>query len=161
MPDTVNSIGNYAFYGCYSSYASALTLPSALTSLGTYAYQYCYRLKTLSIPSGLTSIGDYAFAGCRALKSITDYRLTAQTVSQYTFGQTAGITNTGYTGYNTRGSNVLSVYWDATGYDASYWLDPLRDPDKCMYSIQYIDPEHASWCSVEFDARCCGKIGRS
>lgn len=161
MPDTVKSVGNYAFYGCYSSYASALTLPSALTSLGTYAYQNCYSLKTLSIPSGLTSIGDYAFTGCRALSSITDYRLTAQTVSQYTFGQLTGTGNTAYTGYNTRGSNVLSVYWDATGYETGYWLDPLQDPDKCGYSIRYIDPEHASWCSVEFDARRCGTVGGS
>ena len=100
-------------------------MPSALTSIGTYAYQYCYNLKHLEIPSSLTSIGDYAFAGCRALSSITDYRLTAQTVYQYTFGQTAGTSNSSYTGYNTRGSNILSIYWDATGYENSYWLDPL------------------------------------
>jgi len=161
VPDTVKSIGIYAFSGCYSSYASALTLPSVLTSFGDGVYQNCYSLKTLSIPSGLTSISNYAFSGCRALSSITDYRLTAQTTYSITFGNATGTGNTAYTGYNTRGSNVLSVYWDATGYETGYWLDPLQDPDKCGYSIQYIDPERASWSSVEFDARCCGAVGGS
>lgn len=135
MPDTVKSIGNSAFYYCYSSYASALALPSALTSIGTYAYQYCYSLKTLSIPSGLTSIGDNAFSGCRSLSAIVDTRLTAQTVGANTFGSSTGTGNTAYAGYNTRGSNVLSIYWAATGYDSGYWLDPLQNADKCGYSI--------------------------
>ena len=38
IPDTVKSIGNYAFYYCYNTHASALALPSALTSLGTNSY---------------------------------------------------------------------------------------------------------------------------
>lgn len=109
----------------------------------------------------MTSIGNYAFAGCRALSSIADYRLTAQTVSQYTFGSAAGTGNTAYTGYNTRGSNDLGIYWDATGYDSGYWLDPLQNQDKCGFNIKYLDPEHASWCTVAFDARCCGEIDGS
>lgn len=79
-------------------------------------------------------------------------------MQQYTFGQNTGTNNTTYTGYNTRGSNILSIYWAAAGYETGYWLDPLQNQDKCGYSIQYIDPEHASWCNVTFDARCCGTI---
>ena len=139
VPNTVKNIGNYAFYYCYSTYASALTLPSALTSIGTYAYQYCYNLKTLEIPSSLTSIGNTAFSGCRALSSITDYRLTAQTVGPTTFGSTTGTSKTTYTGYSTRGSNKLRIYSNATGYDSSYWLDPLQNASKCGFSIEYID----------------------
>lgn len=139
VPDTVKSIGNYAFYYCYSTYASALTLPSTLTSIGTYAYQYCYNLKTLEIPSSLTTIGNTAFSGCRSLSSITDYRLTAQTVGANTFGSSTGTGTTAYAGYNTRGSNKLRIYSAATGYDSGYWLDPLQNADKCGFSIQYID----------------------
>ena len=47
-----------------------------------------------------------------------------------------------YTGYSTRGNNVLSIYADAEGYDQGQWLDPLQNPDKCGFSIQYIDPEN-------------------
>ena len=130
IPDTVKSIGSYAFHYNYSANATDLNLPSQLTSLGTYAYQYCYNLKNLTIPSTLTSIGDYAFAGCYRLSSIIDNRLTSQTVGVNTFGNTTGTSNTAFTGYQTRGNNKLSVYVAATGYDESYWNDPLQNPDK-------------------------------
>lgn len=150
IPDTVKSIGDYAFYYCYNTYASSLTLPSALTSLGTYAYQYCYSLKELEIPSGLTRIANYAFTGCRAISSITDYRLTAQTVGANTFGSATGTSNTAYTGYNTRGSNKLRIYSNATGYNTSYWLRTLQNASKCGFNIEYIDQQLT--CTVTLNA---------
>jgi len=110
-----------------------------LTALGTYAYQYCYNLKELEIPSGLTAIGNTAFAGCRSLSSITDYRLTAQTVGAATFGNSTTIGTATYVGYSTRGSNKLRIYSAATGYDTGYWLDPLQNADKCGFNVEYID----------------------
>ena len=87
----------------------------------------------------MTALGTYAFAGCRSLSSITDYRLTAQTIGASTFGSTTGTGTTAYAGYNTRGSNKLRIYSTATGYDSSYWLDPLQNADKCGFNIEYID----------------------
>lgn len=150
VPDTVKSIENYAFYYCYNTHASALTLPSALTSLGTNAYQYCYNLKTLEIPSSLTSIGNTAFSGCRSLSSITNYRLTAQTIGANTFGSATGTNYLAYTGYSTHGSNKLYIYSAATGYDTSYWLDPLQNASKCGFSIEYIDQQLT--CTVTLNA---------
>jgi hypothetical protein len=97
-----------------------------LTSLNTYAFYNCYNLKNLSIPSSLATIGDYAFAGCYRLSSIVDTRLTAQSVSINTFGNTASdSSNSRYTGYNSRGSNILCTYFVATGYNENTWDDPL------------------------------------
>lgn len=151
MPDTVKNIGGYAFYYCYNTHASALTLPSALTSLGANAYQYCYNLKELEIPSGLTAIRNYAFTGCRSLSSITDYRLTAQTILATTFGSATGTGETAYTGYSTRGSNKLRIYSTATGYDTGYWLDPLQNTDKCGFNVEYIDGQQLT-CTVTLNA---------
>jgi hypothetical protein len=100
-------------------------LPSQLTSIGANAYQGCSNLKSLNIPENLQTIGDYAFAGCYQISSIVDKRLTAQTVSINTFGNTTDTGTNAYTGYQTKGNNVLSIYSDATGYQAGYWLDPL------------------------------------
>lgn len=125
LPQTVKTIGNYAFYNCNSSYASALALPSSLTSLGTYAFSYCYSLRSIEIPSALTAIGNYAFNGCYNVSSIVDTRLTAQTAYAQSFGQAASAGSTGYTGYSSRGSNVLCTYAVADGYEDGYWLDPL------------------------------------
>lgn len=68
------------------------------------------------------------------------------------FGSTTSFGTATYTGYRTRGSNVLSTYVLAEGYEAGTWLDPLQNADKCGFSIQYIDPENARYCTVTFDA---------
>lgn len=57
MPDTVTTIGNYAFA---KNYINELILPSSLTTIGDYAFASNI-LTTLTIPSSVTSIGDYAF----------------------------------------------------------------------------------------------------
>lgn len=152
VPNTVKYIGNQAFYYCYSTMATDVHLPSSLTSLGTYVYYNDYNLKTLEIPSSLQSIGDYAFAGCRALSSIVDNRLTAQTIQANTFGNAAGTGSNAYTGYNTRGSNILCTYVAAEGFDTSYWNDPLQNADKCGYNIGYIDPENLHYCTITLNA---------
>lgn len=153
IPDTTKFIGNYAFQNCRAAQASALALPSSLTSVGSYAYKGCYSLKTLDIPSSLTILNDYAFAGCYSLSSIVDRRLTAQTIYTNTFGNTASNnSSTGYTGYATHGSNILCTYAAATGYDDGYWNDPLQEPTKCGFNIQYIDPENLRYCTISFDA---------
>jgi hypothetical protein len=59
------------------------------------------------------------------------------------FGSSTSGKESVYTGYKTRGSNVLSIYADAEGYDQGQWLDPLQNPDKCGFNIKYIDPENA------------------
>lgn len=155
VPNTVNTIGSYAFLNCHASNASALTLPSALTSLQSYAFQGCYSLKSLSIPSGLTAIQNFAFAGCYGLSSIIDYRLIAQTIYDYTFGQTAASNwSNGYVGYATHstGNNMLCVYAAAEGYDDGFWSDPLQESTKCGFSLKYIDPENVKYCNVMFNA---------
>lgn len=126
--------------------------PSQLTSIGSYAYQGCSNLKSLNIPENLQTIGDYAFAGCYQINSIVDKRLTAQTVSTNTFGSATGTSNTAFTGYQTRGNNILSTYFNVTGYDENAWDDPLQNPDKCGFVQQYIDPENVVSCTVTFDA---------
>lgn len=59
IPDSVASIGDYAFYGCFS--LTSVTMPNNVTSIGDYAFQDCIALTSVTIPSGVTSIGEYAF----------------------------------------------------------------------------------------------------
>lgn len=68
------------------------------------------------------------------------------------FGSSTSLGNTTYTGYRTRGSNVLSIYAEAEDYDTGNWLDPLQNASKCGFGIQYIDPENAKYCTITFDA---------
>ncbi|GAB6392705.1 MAG: leucine-rich repeat domain-containing protein [Treponematales bacterium] len=63
-PNSLTSIGDYAFYNC-SSLAGTLALPSGITSVGNYVFFGCSGLTgSLVISSGVTSVGNYAFYGC-------------------------------------------------------------------------------------------------
>ena len=66
---SVTSIGNYAFYNCYS--LTSITIPNGVTSIGNYAFYNCYSLTSITIPDGVTSIRQYAFMQCYSLTSIT------------------------------------------------------------------------------------------
>ncbi|MDD6190035.1 MAG: leucine-rich repeat domain-containing protein, partial [Firmicutes bacterium] len=68
IPDSVTSIGNFAFYYCAS--LKSITIPDSVTSIGNFAFYYCASLESIDIPDSVTSIGDDAFNSCRSLESI-------------------------------------------------------------------------------------------
>ena len=69
MPDSVTSIGNYAFYGCSS--LTNITIPDSITSIGNNTFYNCSSLTDVAVPNGVTSIGDHAFSRCSGLTAIT------------------------------------------------------------------------------------------
>ena len=69
IPDSVTSIGNYAFYECES--LTSIAIPSSVTRIGDEAFSYCASLTSITIPNSVTSIGEGAFFYCESLKSIT------------------------------------------------------------------------------------------
>ena len=68
LPDTLQSIGDEAFYNCYS--LTSITIPEGVTSIGERAFYNCSSLTSITIPEGVTSIGDHAFSFCGSLTSI-------------------------------------------------------------------------------------------
>ena len=69
IPDSVTSIGNYAFYNCTS--LTSVTIPNSVTLIGVWAFYGCSSLTSITIPNSVTSIGSSAFYGCSSLSSIT------------------------------------------------------------------------------------------
>ena len=65
IPDSVTSIGDYAFYGC--SELTSVTIPDSVTSIGSSAFEDCSSLTSITIPNSVTSIGSYAFLNCTRL----------------------------------------------------------------------------------------------
>ncbi len=68
IPDSVTSIGDYAFYYC-SSLTSIVILDS-VTSIGYFAFSGCSSLTSITIPDSVTDIYDRAFDGCSSLTSV-------------------------------------------------------------------------------------------
>ena len=70
IPNTVTSIGDYAFSG--RSSLTSIEIPSGVTSIGDRAFDYCSSLTSIDFGenSQLTSIGVAAFNECSSLTSI-------------------------------------------------------------------------------------------
>ena len=69
ISNSVTSIGDEAFYGCGS--LESVTIGDSVTSIGDEAFYRCDSLESVTIGDSVTSIGDYAFYGCDSLTSIT------------------------------------------------------------------------------------------
>ncbi len=69
IPDSVTSIGDYAFYNCTG--LTSVTFPNSVTSIGNSAFYNCTGLTSATIPDSVTSIGSRAFYGCKRWINIT------------------------------------------------------------------------------------------
>ena len=106
IPNTVNIIGQYAFYECPNltsivvpnsvtdvntrsfSNCDALTsvvIGNSVTSIGSQAFYDCDQLSTVVIGESVETIGTYAFYDCTALASITSKAEVPPTISSNTF----------------------------------------------------------------------------
>ena len=90
LPESVCTLSDHAFYGCYNlvsvnlggikemgeyALSSCNNLKEAdlsgLSAVPAYAFSGCRSLEKVVLPEGLTEGGKYAFSGCRGLKSLT------------------------------------------------------------------------------------------
>ena len=69
IPESVTSIGEYAFWDCYS--LTSIVIGNSVTSIRYGAFENCQRLSDITIPNSVTSIGSFAFQYCSSLTSIT------------------------------------------------------------------------------------------
>ena len=69
IPNSVTSIGNYAFSGCTS--LMNIQLPDNITSIGIYAFANCSLLQSITIPNGITSLSGFIFEDCSSLTDFT------------------------------------------------------------------------------------------
>ncbi|MCL2797878.1 MAG: leucine-rich repeat protein [Firmicutes bacterium] len=68
IPDTAESVGDWAFAGCRA--LTAVTVGSDVTVIDRYAFYSCDWLDNITLPAGLTAIGQGAFEDCSRLKDV-------------------------------------------------------------------------------------------
>ena len=61
IPNSVLSIGGYAFKGCFA--LTSVEIPNSVTKIGEEAFSYCTALTSVEIPSSVTSLGMGVFEG--------------------------------------------------------------------------------------------------
>ena len=110
IPNSVTSIGNYAFYDCTG--LTSVTIPNSVISLGNYAFHNCTGLTSVTIPNSVTSIGDGAFRQCSSLFSVTIPN-SVISLGDYAFHYCRGLTSI------TIGNSVTSIgrsaFYNCTG----------------------------------------------
>ncbi|MDR2408243.1 MAG: leucine-rich repeat domain-containing protein [Bacteroidales bacterium] len=69
IPNSVTSIGEYAF--AYCSGLMSISITHSVTFIGESAFVGCRGLTSINIPNSVTSIGESAFSGCDGLTSLS------------------------------------------------------------------------------------------
>ena len=119
IPNSVTSIGEYAFSNCTS--LTSVTIPDSVTSIGGSAFSHCTSLISVTIGKSVTSIGDYAFWYCRSLTSVYCKPTTPPTGSSAMFYDNASDRKI-YVPRNSVSAYKAKQYWkdyasDIEGYD--------------------------------------------
>lgn len=68
IPDTVITIGDYAFRGC--SGLTRIEIPNSISFIGKYSFEGCTGLKCVRLSESLISVGEYAFQNCTNLEKV-------------------------------------------------------------------------------------------
>jgi len=84
IPNTVTSLGTYAFYSSSSLKKAVLPTNTTLKTIPGYCFRYCYGLEEVTIPSQFTTIGEYCFDSCYQLSNVT-LPSSLTTLNQYAF----------------------------------------------------------------------------
>jgi hypothetical protein len=124
IPNSVTSIGDYAFSYCRS--LTSVTIPTSVTNIGVEAFFYCLGLTRITIPASVTSIGNFAFIYCTSLTGVY-FQGNAPNLGAFVFGGGSGIPFDNATAYYLPGT----AGWGSTfgGLPTALWLPHLQATD--------------------------------
>ena len=118
IPESVTSIGSYAFNGC-SGFTGSLVIPEAVTFIGADAFYGCSGFTgSLTIPESVTSIEAYAFYGCTGFTGSLTIGNSVTSIGTYAFNGC-----TGFEGSLNLGNSVTTIgegaFYGCSGFTGS------------------------------------------
>ena len=123
LPDTLVTIGSWAFRYC-SATTGSLVIPDSVTTIGIYAFEGCSGFTgSLAIPDAVTTIGDYAFHSCSGFTGSLTIGNSVKTIGDDAFDACSGFTGsltipdsvTGIGRYAFRDTRFTQIYSPSTG----------------------------------------------
>ena len=120
IPDSVTSIGEYAFRNCTN--LRSVVIGDGVTSIGEMAFYNCSGLTSIVIPNSVTSIGYYAFGDCTGLTSI-EIPNSVTSIGNSVFSCCYSLTNV------TIGDSVTSI--GDSAFEDTAWYN--NQPDGVVY----------------------------
>jgi hypothetical protein len=124
MPDSVVTIGTYAFLDCYN--LTDVIIPESVTTLAESAFNGCSGLTGISIPDSVITIGTNAFLYCTGLTNIIIPN-SVTTIGESVFWECTGLTNV------TLGSGVATI-GEAVFVDCNSLAAITVDPGNSAFS---------------------------
>ena len=155
IPNTVTTLGNYAFYGC-SGFTGSLTIPNSVTTIGNGAFYGCSGFTgSLTIGNSVTAIGgnefefEGVFQGCNGFTGSLTIPNSVTKIGKYAFQDC-----TGFTDGLTIGNSVTTIgsyaFSNCTGFTG---MNSLAETPPSVGSSAFYDVDHSIPVTVP-----CGTI---
>lgn len=138
LPDSVESINDYAFNENYRLLSITSNESSKLSTIGKYAFQLCNNLSSIELPSSLKSIESLAFNRTSKLGVIYCYAITPPSLGRGSGTiDVFGATKDTYTGSSvSEDSRFLYVPGSSeSDYESSDWMTSLCSSDKNKFKL--------------------------
>ncbi len=160
LPNSITSIGEYAFYSC-TGLNGSLNIPSLVNYIGSNAFAVCSGLSgSLNLPSSVNYIGSNAFGNCSGLTGILTLPSTVTYIGSNAFGSCSGFTGTltipssitsvaNYAFYACTGFTGLTIpsSVDSIGYWAFTWCTGISGSLTIPSSVTFIGTAAFGGCS--------------
>lgn len=135
IPDSVETIGNGAFYDCRD--LERITLPSALQTLSTVTFYNCTALSEVTFPASLKTIESSAFSGCRNLSEV-ELPASLTTIESSVFHLCINLKTVSYDG-SLEQWNDITANNDVLGYSCP---SLVMDDYTAQFILVKDDPHH-------------------
>ena len=121
IPDSVTSIGDYAFRNCSS--LTSVTIGDGVESIGYAALAGCSSLTSIEIPNSVTTIKPYAFYNCSSLTSVV-ISDSVTSIGSDVFKDCDSLTRVDYTGTLDQWAQIKfdNSYSNPVSFDNKFYI---------------------------------------